>query len=354
MIMRDLFMLRGAGKRVALLVVVLFLVASVLSACGSKKEDNAGSDSSSADFPITIKHAFGETVVEEKPERIVAIGWSNQDTPLSLGVLPVGISQANYGTEGDAKLLAWTQEKIDELGGKGDVAVFNDVDGLDFEAISECEPDIILAAYSGITQEDYDTLSEIAPVVAYPKNPWETLWRDQVLINSKAMGMETEGEELISDLDKMIEKSVSKYPELSGKTAAFVYFDPTNLSTLSVYTSGDPRAAFLTDLGLGVAPSVEKLAKDAETFYLTISAENADQLSDVDVILTWANGDGTDLLKQLQDDPLIGGIPAIKNGAIVMFSEGPLAAAQTPSTLSIPATIDEYVKTIAKAAKKAK
>ena len=38
---------------------------------------------------------------------------------------------------------------------------------LDFEAISDANPDVILAAYSGITQEEYDTLSEIAPVVAY-------------------------------------------------------------------------------------------------------------------------------------------------------------------------------------------
>ena len=52
------------------------------------------------------------------------------------------------------------------------------MDGLDYEAISDSNPDIILAAYSGITQEEYDLLSEIAPVVAYPENAWQTLWRD--------------------------------------------------------------------------------------------------------------------------------------------------------------------------------
>ena len=45
--------------------------------------------------------------------------------------------------------------------------IFQDTDGLDFEAISDANPDVILAAYSGITQEEYDILSEIAPVVAY-------------------------------------------------------------------------------------------------------------------------------------------------------------------------------------------
>ena len=35
-------------------------------------------------------------------------------------------------------------------------------DGIDFEAVADTQPDVILAAYSGLTQEDYDTLSKIA------------------------------------------------------------------------------------------------------------------------------------------------------------------------------------------------
>jgi iron complex transport system substrate-binding protein len=303
---------------------------------------------------VTIEHAFGETVIEKKPERIVSISWGNQDTPLALDVLPVGISESNYGVIDGGSILPWTKEKIAELGGTESTVIFNDTDGLDFEAINEADPDVILAAYSGLTQEDYDTLSAIAPVVAYPKNPWQTLWRDQVRINSKAIGLEAEGEALVAELDALIASTVANYPQLEGKTAAFVYFDPTDLSTISIYTAEDPRAAFLVDLGLEVAPSVQEIAKDAETFYLQVSAENADQLTDIDIMLTWAAGDGSDLLATLQAHPLIGSIPAIKNGAIVTFSESPLAAAQTPSALSIPYTIGDYVEIIAKAAENVK
>ena len=49
--------------------------------------------------------------------------------------------------------------------------LFDETDGIDFEAVADTEPDVILAGYSGLTQEDYDTLSEIAPVVAYPEAP---------------------------------------------------------------------------------------------------------------------------------------------------------------------------------------
>ena len=52
-------------------------------------------------------------------------------------------------------LLPWTAEKYKELGVENPV-VYDDVDGLDYEAISDSNPDVILAAYSGLTQEEYD------------------------------------------------------------------------------------------------------------------------------------------------------------------------------------------------------
>src|SRR5699024_11312388 len=72
--------------------------------------------------------------------------------------------------------------------------VYDYTDMLDYEAIADSNPDIILAAYSGLTQEEYDTLSKIAPVVAYPRVAWQTYWREQVTINAEAMGMKDEGE----------------------------------------------------------------------------------------------------------------------------------------------------------------
>ena len=130
-------------------------------------------------YPITIKHALGEAVIEKKPERIVTIQWGNHDVALALGVVPVGFSAANFGVQDDTGLLPWTKQKLDELGVK-DPNVFMDTDGLDFEAIADAQPDVILAAYSGITAEEYELLTQIAPVVAYPAAPWATTWRESV------------------------------------------------------------------------------------------------------------------------------------------------------------------------------
>lgn len=303
------------------------------------------------DYPITIKHAYGETVIESKPERVATISWGNQDLPLALGVIPVGVSKANYGVTDDSGLLPWTIARFNGLGVTEPV-LFDDVAGLDFEAISDVQPDVILAAYSGITQEEYDLLSQIAPVVAYPTLPWQTFWRDQIILDATGMGMQAQGEALVSDLEALIADKTAKFPNIAGKKAAFFYFTETDLSKFYVYLPSDPRASYLTDLGMSSPDSVTTLADENAGFALELSAENADLLQDVDIIITYGT---PDLLSALQADSLLGTIPAIKRGSVVVIEDGtPLAASCTPSALSIPATIDVYLSLIGEAADKIK
>mgnify|MGYP005769986543 FL=1 len=300
-------------------------------------------------YPITIKHAFGETIIENKPERIATISWGNQDVPLALGVLPVGVSKANYGVADEVGLLPWTSEKFKELG-QENPNIFDDTDGLDFEAISASKPDVILASYSGITKEDYDLLSKIAPVVAYPKLAWQTKWREQIVLNSTAMGMEEEGNQLILDLENIIEEEVIKYPQMEGKNAAFFYFNPSDLGKFYIYLPDDPRADYLIDLGFSLPESVSNLSNQSDSFALELSSENVEILSDIDVIVCYGD---EKLLKSLQEDKLMGTIPAIKRGSVALIEDGtPLAASATPSALSIPYTIEEYVKILSEAVDK--
>ncbi|KAB7668895.1 iron-siderophore ABC transporter substrate-binding protein [Bacillus sp. B1-b2] len=344
----------------SLLQMLLFsLVAIILLAgCSSEsapKSDDSNSDSTNTEtdskYPITIKHAFGETVIEEKPERVATIAWSNQDVALALGVVPVGFSAANYGVQDDSGMLPWTAEKLEELG-ETNPNIYQDTDGLDFEAIADSQPDVILAAYSGITQEDYDTLSEIAPVIAYQETPWVASWRDQVTYNSMGMGMEEEGKKLIADTEKLIADKVSEHPEFKGKKAAFVSISAADLSKFYVYTPTDPRGEFLTELGMEYPSSITSQVKDADSFYIEASAENADMLNDVDIFVSY--GDDT-TLAALQADPIYGKIPAVERGSVVIIGDNtPLAAAGTPSTLSIEYTLDEYVTLLSEAVSKVK
>ena len=302
-------------------------------------------------YPITIEHAFGETVIESKPENVVTISWGNQDVPLALGVVPAGMSKANYGQVDEKGLLPWTAEKYKALGVESPV-VFDDTDGLNYEAMSDVQPDVILAAYSGITEEEYKLLSEIAPVVAYPTFAWQTYWREQTLMDATGMGMQAEGEALVAEIEKLIEEKKAEHGDLEGKTAAFFYFNPADLGTFYIYMPTDPRAAYLVDLGLAFPESVVELAGDTESFTVELSAEHIDILTDIDVIVTY--GDAT-VLEALKADQLVGKIPAIANGSVAMIDDNSyIAAACTPSVLSIPATIDEYLDVLSEAAAKVK
>lgn len=332
----------------------IFLVGFVLLAGCSNKNGQTVNNSLSpetvennAAYPISIEHAYGTTVIESKPERVVTISWSNQDVPLALNVAPVGVSRANFGKIEEDGLLPWTSAKFKELNVVPNV--FNDLQGLDFEAISAAEPDVILASYSGITEEEYNLLSEIAPVVAFKTVAWQTYWREIIIEDSKGMGKAKEGEELVKELEALIEAKVAQYPEIKGKKAIFTYFDISDLSSFYVYLPSDPRANYLLDLGMEFPEEISKLNDDASSFAISLSAENIDVLNSADIIVTYGDAN---TLSVLQADELVGQVPAISNGAVVMLdNSSALAASATPSALSIPATIDDYLKAFSEAAK---
>ncbi|MEK3900269.1 iron-siderophore ABC transporter substrate-binding protein [Paenibacillus sp. FSL R7-0179] len=302
-------------------------------------------------YPITIKHALGEAVIKSKPERVVTVQWANHDVALALGVVPVGFSAANFGVQDGSGLLPWTADKLKELN-VTDPNVFQDTDGLDFEAISDANPDVILAAYSGLTKEDYETLSKIAPVVAYPTAAWATTWREQVLLNAEGMGMKPEGEQLIKDTEALVKDKLSKYPQIAGKKVVWVNFSAEDLSKLHIYTPVDSRVAFLYELGMTYPESITKQITDPTSYSLSLSSENVEALYDADLIVGYGNDE---LLKTLQADSLIGKIPAIERGSVAFIdSDTPLVAAGTPNPLSIAYTIDEYLALIGGAIDKIK
>lgn len=185
---------------------------------------SCGSDSSSADSaepvstqaagdefePVTVEHAFGTTTVEEKPERVATVNWANHEVPLALGVVPVGFAGANFADPDGDGMLPWVSEKLNELGAEVPV-LFDEGDSVDFEAVADTQPDVILAAYSGLDQEAYDTLSQIAPTVAFPENAWGTDWREMIEYNSLGLGMGDEGQELIADIEAGIDTAVAEY-----------------------------------------------------------------------------------------------------------------------------------------------
>lgn len=324
-------------KKIALLVSIVTALCLVLSAAAMAEDA----------FPKTITHALGNTVLEEAPQRVATIGWGNLDVPLALGVAPVGVSKTTYGSADANGLFYWTNEAFAKLG-VDEPNVFDDTDGLDFEAINNAEPDVILAVYSGITAEDYEQLSEIAPTVAYTKEAWATTWQDMTRDNAVALGLEAEADALVDEISALIAEKAAGYPDIQGLTAAYCYFDVSNLSSFYVYMPKDPRASYLIDLGLTLPENIRAL-DDGSFFFMTVSSENIDVLNDLDLIVAWGDASTLDVF---QADPLLSQIPAVQRGSVVFLDTAStlISASCTPTPLSIPATIDEYLALIAEAA----
>ncbi|UTT53300.1 iron-siderophore ABC transporter substrate-binding protein [Microbacterium maritypicum] len=318
-----------------------------LSACASSAPEStstAGGNPASDDaFPVTIEHVYGETTITEKPERVATVAWANHEVPLALGIVPVGMSKATWGDDDDNGVLPWVEEKLDELGAETPV-LFDETDGIDYEAVADTEPDVILAAYSGLTQEEYDTLSKIAPVIAYPTVAWGTSVDEMIEMDSKALGLEKEGKALIEQLDADAQKALEANSVLKDKKVLFAYFDPSDLSKIGYYTAVDTRPGYLHGLGLPF-PSIVEQNKDTELFNLEVSSEQAEQFADVDVIATYGD-DST--IATLQADPLLSKIPAIAEGRIAILPNAtPIAASANPSPLSIPWGLSDYLALLA-------
>ncbi|KHJ74388.1 MULTISPECIES: iron-siderophore ABC transporter substrate-binding protein [Rhodococcus] len=339
------------SKRLLTIAAASVAVALGLTACGSSdSSDTADSGSAgSGEYPITIEHALGTVTLDEKPERVATVNWANHEVPLALGVVPVGMAAANFGDDDGNGMLPWVEERLEELGAETPV-LFDETDGIDFEAVSDTNPDVILAAYSGLTQEDYETLSEIAPVVAYPEAPWATSWRDMIELNSAGLGMAEEGEELVASLEQEIADAAAAHPELEGKATMFLtHVDTADLSQVSFYTANDTRAAFFEDLGLATPKSVADASTD-DAFSKKVSAEQVDVFDDVQIIVTYGD---QELVDALEADPLLSQMPAVRNGSIVFLDgSGPLGTAANPTPLAISWVLSDYVQLLSDAAAK--
>ena len=316
-----------------------------LSGCSSSAGDDvaAGSDGSGDFTATTIEHAFGTTEITARPENVVTLGWGSTEAAIALDVVPVGIEAQTYAADEDGR-LPWVAEALAEAGAEPTM-ISATVGDPAYEEIGELAPDLILANYSGITAEQYALLSEIAPTVAYPDEPWTTPWRDVITTVGTALGRVTEAETLVADLDAQITAEADAHPELEGKSVAAVWDVG---GTFWVYKPADSRVDFLLDLGLVGAPAVDELATDEESFVYSLSYEETDRL-DSDVLVNYASTDAE--AETFFGQSYAQAIPAVRAGAVANITGDELVAAMSPPTaLSVTWGLDTYVELISEAA----
>jgi iron complex transport system substrate-binding protein len=312
----------------------------VLSGCSSDEDDDGGdsagssSAGSSSAFPVTIEHAYGQTEIPEEPTRVVSLGYTEQDAILAFGVVPVAVRYA-FGPEDDV-FFPWA----DEAAGDAEPEILDRTE-VNVEQVAALEPDLIMAVTAGLTQAEYETLSNIAPVVVQPEEfpAFGTPWQDQTLVTGRALGQEERAEELVAEVEAQFEETLAAHPELEGRTVTLsgVAYE----GEYPFHSSTDTRTQFFLDFGMVVAPQLDEIAGDE--FYGTVSQEQADLL-DADVLL-WQSGSDAERA-QIEGDPVLNSIPAVAEGRALFVEGSDYDALQFASALSLPYLLENLVPKI--------
>ena len=330
------------------LPLLLLLAALALGACGSDDDDaaagagGAGTAATEASaFPVSIEHKYGTATIESAPKRVVVVGLREQDDLLALGVAPVGTTE--WFGEDPGALAPWARTK---LGSRPLPTVLTNTDGIDIEKVASLRPDLIVGIYSGMTKDEFTTLSKIAPTIGQPKDvvDYGSTWEQELTTIGAAVGKPAEAKQMLEQVRAGVREAAADHPEFAGKTGAVTsVFEGTY-----VYGPQDARTRFLTDLGF-TFPTALRSVGGKDEFGGSISDERLDLL-DLDTVV-WLT-EGASVIRGIKDNAVYGKLPVREQGRDVFVDEADgdiYAAFSKESVLSVPIMVDELVPRLARA-----
>jgi len=317
---------------IAAVVAVATLALAGCSADADSDSDGGGASGGSGAFPVSIDTKFGEVTVDQKPTRVVALGWGDAEAALALGVQPVGASDwLAFGDENDG-VGPWAKGLYDQA-----PEIIGTLEP-SYEAIAALEPDVILDTKGSGDQERYDRLTSIAPTVGVPEggDNYLTDFEDQMELVSKALGEEAEGERLVDENEKAVDAVAAAHPEWDGKTITAA----TKTSEgWGAYVEDSERVEQLEAFGFEQNPTIAALAPNAGGFSVSISSEQLDQI-DADVIVAFPIYIDT---TEITDDAQWKALPAVQAGHAVVIDGDVAAAYSLGSALSRQYALDQLV-----------
>jgi iron complex transport system substrate-binding protein len=237
-------------------------------------------------------------------------------------------------------LWPWAREAL----GDRPVPEVLPVDELNFEQISTLDADLILGVNSGLTRDEYDTLSEIAPTVAQPAEyaDFGIPWQEMARIIGRAVGREDRAGELVSDIEARFDEARENNPEFEGSTGLLA----ADLEDGSVYVYAEgPAPRFLTSLGLELPAETEEAVFSETRDPVPLSLEQL-ELLDADTLVMGVYGpDGSSVAER----PVFQSLDVAEEERTLFLPEMSLAngAIKFSSLLSLPIALDEVVPRLA-------
>lgn len=238
----------------------------VLAACsdateegGEGAEPDSGADPGTADveesadsllpaaegvveYPLTLNTAWGQSVLQERPERIAFTSGRAVDTEIlaALGGTPV---LSTFAIDN----AAWTTEALPQ---EIETVYDPNDDPTPLETIAATQPDLIVALDLDLS-DSYDQLATIAPVLgaATPEEAVPEHWREDAEAIGQALDLTGAVDQLIADHQATFDQVRADYSEFEGLTASYVmnYGSGNGLAYFTVPGSDDEQ--FFLDLG---------------------------------------------------------------------------------------------------------
>lgn len=281
-------------------------------------------------YPLSLDTKFGTTVIPAQPERVASIDYAGGDNLLALGVQPLTVRY--WFGDYDNSYWPWAQPLVTEqpqvLHGE-----------LNFEQIAATEPDVIIAIRSGITAQEYQQLSKIAPVVAVPPGvgDYALTWDQRARLVARVLNRTDAAEARIADVYQRLQQAADQHPEWQGKN--FVIATYWN-NSVGVYSAEDTSVALIQAMGLTVSPEVAALTEPGE-FYITLSEEELSRL-DADLLFWYSSADSRQQIEQL---PLRPQLRAYQEGREIFLPDTSErnGALSYGTLLSLPHAVDLLV-----------
>ena len=286
-------------------------------------------------YPLTLTSPWGETVVEQRPERIAVVTGANDvDNTLALGVTPVWADdwQASY---------EWTTAAgSEDIETRGEVS-----DTIPAEDVATSEPDLIIAIQTDadILGASYEKLAAVAPVLTTEAPSWDIGWQDTVRLIGSTLDLSDRADDVITDVDAQIADAAAANPEFQGTSLSFVLWLQGNETLTFRSFEGSPTADLFTSLGFAASPNAAQFSRDN----LLLSPENYG-LIDADVVLVASPQEQFDKLLQV---PTFASVPAIAEQRYALIDldvEKEVGWAMGwPSALSTPWLVDKVAPPLA-------
>ncbi|MBN8425312.1 ABC transporter substrate-binding protein [Microbacterium esteraromaticum] len=314
--------------------------ALALSACASPSASSAPSSTDTllpaaegaVSYPLTLDTPFGETTLDERPERIAIITASTVDTDalIALGGLPVFAPST-------IERNPWLDE--DTVAGIDDLWESEAGQDVSAEAIAASDPDLIinLAAYETFDQGRFDKLSAIAPILYAPAE--ELTWQELTRTLGETLDLAETAEKAVEDAEDSVAATREAHPEFAGRTAAHVIVYPEEWGAYYASHTGADTAALFDELGFDLPPAAAEFSEEDVVAGELVGMIDADFL----LLSTF----GTDSEYFLESD-LVANVPVVRDGRVIVDDADPATGINSfawglnvQSPLSVPWLIDQ-------------